>query len=60
MDVLEEGDQGDELLVVAVALPGIEDDGVLGLLANVLGVGVDDDDLGEVTVQVRQVLLKDG
>jgi hypothetical protein len=59
VDVLEEGNQGDELLVVTVALPGVEDDGVFGLLADVLRVRVDDDDLGQVTVQVRQVLLKD-
>lgn len=58
VDVFEEGDEADELLVVGVALPGVEDDGVLGLLADVAGVGVDDNDLGQITVEVRQILQR--
>lgn len=56
VDVLEEGNEVDELLVVSVALPGIKDDGVLGLVADVLGVAVDDDHLLQITVEVREVL----
>jgi hypothetical protein len=52
VDVFEEGDQSNEFLVVSVTFPGFEDDGVLGLLANMFGVGVDDDDLGKVTVEI--------
>jgi hypothetical protein len=50
VDVLEEGNEVDQLLVVSVALPGVKDDGVLGLIADVLGVAVDDDDLLQITV----------
>lgn len=56
MDVLEEGDEADQVLVVGSALPGIEDNRVLRLLSNVALVGVEDDDLGQVSVQVRQIL----
>lgn len=56
VDVLEEGNKVHELLVVTVALPGFKDDGVFRLVADVLGVAVDDDDLLQVTVEVRKVL----
>lgn len=56
VNVLEEGDEANEVLVVAVTLPGVEDNGVLGLVADVLGIGVDNYDLGEVSVQIREVL----
>lgn len=52
MDVLEEGDEADEVLVVGISRPGLEDNGVLGLVADVLGLGVDDDNLGEISVEV--------
>lgn len=56
VDVLEEGNEVDKLLVVSVTLPRIKDDGVLGLVADVLGVAVDNDHLGQVTVEVGEVL----
>jgi hypothetical protein len=59
VNVLEEGNQRHELLVVGIALPGLQNDGVLGLLADVFGLGVEDDDLGEITVEVGEVLVKD-
>lgn len=55
-EVLEEGDHGDEALVAGLALPFGEDDGVFGLELDVGGVGVDDDDLGGVAVEVGEVL----
>lgn len=58
MNVLEERNQGNKLLVVAVTLPGVEDDGVLRLLPNMSGVGVDNDDLGQIAVEVGKVLYE--
>ena len=56
VNVFKEGDQANEVIVLGLSLPGVENDGVLGLLANVRGFGVDDDNLGEVTVKVGKVL----
>lgn len=61
VNVLEEGNQANEVLVVGVillTLPGLENDGILGLLADKLGVSVDDNDLGQITVQVREILIR--
>lgn len=52
VDVFEEGNEADEVLVVRLSRPGLEDNGVFGLVADVLGLGVDDDDLGEISVEV--------
>jgi hypothetical protein len=41
VDIFEEGDQGNELFVLHLSLPFLEDDGVFGLLFGVVGVGVD-------------------
>ena len=57
VDVFEERNQGNQFLVVGISLPGIEDNGVLGLLADMLGIGINDDDLGQVTVEVGKILL---
>jgi hypothetical protein len=35
VDVFEEGDQGDEFLVLDITLPGLENDCVFGLLLDV-------------------------
>jgi len=58
VDILEEGDQAYEVLVLGLALPRVEDNGVFGLLADMRGLCVDNDDLGEVTVEVREVLRR--
>lgn len=58
VDVFEERNQADELLVLGVTLPGVEDNRVFGLFANIPGLGVDDDDLGKIAVKVRKVLQK--
>lgn len=52
MDIFEEGNQCYKLLVAGLALPGVQNDGVLGLLADVRGVCVEDNDLGKITVKV--------
>ncbi|KAI6748182.1 hypothetical protein HG531_008724 [Fusarium graminearum] len=56
MNVLKEGNEVDEVLVVFVTLPGVKNNGVIGLVADMLGLGVDDDHLGQVTVKVGEVL----
>lgn len=45
MDVFEEGNQADEAIVIWLALPWVEDDSVFGVLADMLGLCVDDNDL---------------
>lgn len=56
MDVFEEWDQTNEVLVVRVALPWLQNDGVLGLLSNMALIGVDDNDLREIAVEVGKIL----
>lgn len=46
VDVFEERDQAGELLVLRVTFPGWQDNGVLGLSADVRGIGVDNDYFG--------------
>lgn len=54
----EERDEVDEVgPLLLLTLPFREDDPVLWLQLEVLRVRVDHDDLGEVAVQVRQVLV---
>lgn len=56
VDVLEEGNEVDEALVGSVTLPGRKNNGVVRLVANMLGLGIDDDNLGQVTVEVGKIL----
>jgi hypothetical protein len=56
VDVFEEWDQTNEVLVVRVALPWLQNDGVLGLLSNMALIGVDDNDLREIAVEVGKIL----
>ena len=49
-DELEEGDVGDELVVLGVAGPFGEDNGIFGLEFGVRGDGVEQDDFAEVAV----------
>lgn len=56
VDVFEEGNETDEIFVCGVTFPGVEDDGVFGLFSDVASFGVDDDNFGEVTVEVAQIL----
>jgi hypothetical protein len=58
VDIFEKGNQSHKLLVAGLALPGVQNDGVLGLLADVGRVGVEDNDLGQITVEVREVLVE--
>ena len=53
---LEERDHVDQATVALLSLPWLHDDSVVGLEIRVLGVNVKHDDLGQVTIQVRQVL----
>ena len=55
-DVFEEGDEGDKFIVVGVAFPFGEDDGVFGLEFGVGGDGVDEDGFGEGAVEVGEIL----
>lgn len=52
VDIFEEGNQSYELLVAGLTLPGVQNNGVLRLFADVGGVGVEDNDLGQITVEV--------
>ena len=60
VDELKEGDEGHKLIVLRVTLPLGQDDGVFGLGTHVLGVGINDDDFGQVSVQIRKVLYDNG
>lgn len=53
---LQERDHVNETAVSRFALPWLDDDGVLGLQRGVLGISVEKNDLGQVSVQVGQVL----
>jgi hypothetical protein len=59
-DVFEEGDELNEGLVVRVAGPWGEDDGVIGLVFGVAGHRVDHDDFGEIAIQIGEVLKMAG
>jgi hypothetical protein len=52
VDVFEEGNQSHKLFIVRIALPRFHDDGVFGLLTDMGGLGVEDDDLGKITIEV--------
>ena len=52
VDILEEGDQGDEFFVFDVALPGFQNDGIIRLLFSVRCFRINDDDFGEIAVEV--------
>ena len=55
--VFEKWDEGDKIFVVYVAFPFGEDDGVLGLESGVRGICVDHEDLLDVAIQIREVLV---
>lgn len=56
MDIFEEGNKGNELIVLDIAFPRFQDDGILGLSADMLGFGVYDYDFGKIAVKVGEIL----
>jgi len=56
VNVFQERDQPDQALVVGVAFPRVEDNGVFPVLPDVSGICVDDNDLGQVSIEIGQVL----
>ena len=58
--VLEERNQSHERLVLRVTLPFVENNRVLGLQARMFFLGVNHNHLGQISVQVRKILISRG
>ena len=56
VNVLEEGNQCNQLCVLRVARPFRQDYGIFGLQADVGSVCIDHNDFGEITIEIGQVL----